>query len=115
MKDERRANDLIELARKRYLSMDELKESYRQIEEYYEIIQELIFAFMCKSGESNKSLMDFAKENIKILTDNEIILIEDLKIKRDRISFYGEIVPNEFLTTRKSMIDWIIEKLLKTS
>jgi hypothetical protein len=115
MKDERRANDLIELSRKRYLTIDEIKEPYRQVEEYNEIIQELIFAFMCKSGETNKSLIDFAKENLKILTSSEISIIEDLKLKRDRISFYGEIVPNEFLNSRKSTIDWIIEKLLKTS
>jgi hypothetical protein len=105
MKDEKRAKALIELARKRYLSMDELKNSYRQIEEYQKIIHELISAFMYKTGETAKS--------IKILTSTEIQVINDLNIEQNKISSFGEITPG-FLTARKSILDWIIEKLLKT-
>jgi hypothetical protein len=113
MKDERRANSLIELARKRYLTIDELKEPYRQVEEYNEIIRELIFALMFKSGETNKSLTEFAK-NIKILTPLEIQTINELNVEQNKISLFGELTKKEFLNSRKSTIDWIIEKLLKT-
>ena len=117
-KDERRAKALTDLARKRYLTINELKEPYRLIEEYYEIIKELITAFMYKSGFktlSHLALIKFAKENIKILTSAEISLIDDLRIKRNNIVYYGETVTKEFLNARKSVIDWIIEKLLKAS
>jgi len=115
-KDERRAKALTDLARNRYLTINELKEPYRIIEEYYEIIKELITAFMYNSGFktlSHKALVEFAKENIKTLTSAEISLIDELRIKRNNIVYYGETVNNEFLKARKSVIDWIIEKLLK--
>jgi hypothetical protein len=116
-KDERRAKALTDLARKRYLTISELKEPYRIIEEYYEIIKELITAVMYKSGFktlSHLALIEFAKENIKVLTSAEISLIDDLRIKRNNIVYYGETVTSDFLSARKSVIDWIIEKMLKT-
>jgi hypothetical protein len=115
-KDERRAKALTDLARKRYLTINELKEPYRIIEEYYEIIKELITAFMYNSGFktlSHKALVEFAGENIKTLTSAEISLIDDLRIKRNNIVYYGEPINAEFLKSRKSIIDWIIEKLLR--
>ena len=105
---------LIDLARNRYLTINELKEPYRLIEEYYEIIRELLTASMYNSGfKNNNQLIEFAKENIKTLTPAEISLIEELRIKRDNLVYYGEIVNSEFLKTRKSAIDWIIEELLR--
>jgi len=116
-KDERRAKALTDLARNRYLTISELKEPYRQIGEYHEIICEIILAIMCKYGFETlnpKTLIEFAKENIKVLTSAEISLIDDLRIKRNNIVYYGETVTSDFLSARKSVIDWIIEKMLKT-
>jgi hypothetical protein len=106
MKDEPKAKALIHLARKRYLSMDELKEPYRQVEEYYKIIHDLLSAFMLKTGEPSI-------KNIKILTPSEINTIKELKAEQNKISS-GEITSKEFLEPRKSIINWIIEKLLNT-
>lgn len=67
-KDERRAQALKDLAKNRYKTINELKEPYRIIEEYYEIIKELITAFMYKDGFktlSHKALVEFAKKNKK--------------------------------------------------
>ena len=115
-KDERRARALIDLARNRYLTISELKEPYRIIEEYYEIIKELITAFMYKSGLktlSHKALVEFAKENIKVLTSAEISLIDELRIKRNNIVYYGETVSKEFLKSREESIKRLINKLNK--
>ena len=115
-KDERRANALIDMAKNRYTNMDELKEPYRIIEEYYEIIKELITSIMYKSGLktlSHKVLIDFAKENIKILSSSEISLIDELRIKRNNIVYYGEKVTREFLKSREGFIRKIIIKLIK--
>jgi hypothetical protein len=113
-KDERRAKALKDLAKNRYSNIKELKEPYRIIEEYYEIIKELITAFMYKSGFktlSHKALVEFAKENIKILTSAEISLIDELRVKRNNIVYYGETVSKEFLKTREESIKRIINKL----
>ena len=114
-KDEKRANALIEMAKDRYKNMN-FKEPYRMIEEYYEIIKELLTAFMYKNGWktlSHKALLEFATENIKILSQTEISLIDELRIKRNNIVYYGEKVSLEFLKSRENTIKRIIGKLFK--
>ena len=114
-KDEKRANALIEMAKNRYKNMN-FKEPYRLIEEYYEIIKELITSFMYKQGWktlSHKALIEFAAENIKILSPNEINLIDELRVKRNNIVYYGEQISFEFLKSRENTIRRIIDKLLK--
>jgi hypothetical protein len=115
-KDERRANALINMAKNRYLSIKELKEPYRILEEYYEIIKELITSIMYKLGFktlSHKALIEFAKENIKVLTSSDISLIDELRINRNNIVYYGEIITKEFLKTREESIRKIINKLFE--
>lgn len=70
---------------------------------------------MYKSGFktlSHKSLVEFAKDNIKYLTSSEISLIDELRIKRNNIVYYGEKVTKEFLNSRERSIKKIIHKLL---
>ncbi|MCX6747184.1 MAG: hypothetical protein NTU63_03570 [Candidatus Pacearchaeota archaeon] len=113
-RDERRAKALKDLAKNRYSTIQELKEPYRIIEEYYEIIKELITSFMYKEGFktlSHKALVEFAERNIKILTSSEIFLIDELRVKRNNIVYYGETVSKEFLKTREEVIKRIINKL----
>lgn len=114
-KDEKKANALIEMAKDRYKNMN-FREPYRIIEEYYEIIKELITSFMYKQGWktlSHKVLVEFASENIKILSPNEISLIDELRIKRNNIVYYGEQISLEFLKSRENTIKRIIDKLIK--
>ena len=114
-KDEKRANALIEMAKDRYKNMN-FKEPYRTIEEYYEIIKELVTSFMYKQGWktlSHKALIEFAAENIKNLSPNEISLIDELRVKRNNIVYYGEKISLEFLESRENTIRKIIDKLLK--
>lgn len=115
-KDERRANALTDMAKNRYANMKELKEPYRIIEEYYEIIKELITSIMYKSGLktlSHKALIEFAKNNVKILNSSEISLIDELRIKRNNIVYYGDKVTKEFLKTREESIKKIINNLIQ--
>lgn len=114
-KDERRAKALIELAKNRYNNLKSLKEYYRVLEEYYEIIKELLTAFMYKSGYktlSHKVLVEFARKNISVLTSAEISLIDELRVKRNNIVYYGEKVTKEFLKKREPSINLVITKLL---
>ena len=113
--DEKRADALIEMAKDRYKNMN-FKEPYRIIEEYYEIIKELITAFIYKQGWktlSHKALVEFASENIQNLSSNEMNLIDELRIKRNNIVYYGEKVSSEFLKSREVYIKRIIGKLIK--
>jgi hypothetical protein len=114
-KDNRRADALIEMAKDRYKNIN-FKEPYRTLEEYYEIIKELLTAFMYKQGFktlSHKALIEFAAENIKILSTAELSLIDELRIKRNNIAYYGEKVTLEFLKSRENSVKEIINKLFK--
>jgi hypothetical protein len=115
-KDEKRASALREMASDRYKTISNLKEPYRIIEEYYEIIKELITAFMYSNGWktlSHKIMVEFANENIKSLSSREIQLIDELRVKRNNIVYYGEKINLDFLKSRESSIRKIIESLLK--
>ena len=115
-KDERRASALKEMAKDRFLKMSSLKEPYRIIEEYYEIIKELLTSFMYLKGFktlSHKALIEFSGENIKELSEREIKLIDELRVKRNDIVYYGEKVNLEFLEGREETIRKLIKKLLE--
>jgi hypothetical protein len=112
--DEKRANALKEMAKDRFEDMN-FKEPYRIIEEYYEIIKELITSFMYKRGWktlSHKILVEFAAKNMKVLSSQEIELIDELRVKRNNILYYGEKVSLEFLKSRENLIRKIIRKLM---
>jgi len=115
-KDERRASALKEMAKDRFLKMSSLKEPYRIIEEYYEIIKELLTSFMYLKGFktlSHKALIEFSGKNIKELSEREIKLIDELRVKRNDIVYYGEKVNLEFLEGREETIRKLIKKLLE--
>jgi len=114
-KDKRRAKALKDMASDRFSKMNSLIEPYRILEEYYEIIKELLTSFMYFSGFktlSHKSLIEFSKENINILNNKEIYLIDELRIKRNNIVYYGEKINIDFLNSRKLKIEQIIKKLI---
>lgn len=113
--DNRRAKALKEMAIDRFSKMSSLKEPYRILEEYYEIIKELLTSFMYLQGFktlSHKALVEFSARNIKALSDREISLIEELRIKRNNIVYYGEKITLEFLKSRESSIISVIKKLI---
>ena len=113
--DERRAGALKRLAIDRFSKMSSLKEPYRIIEEYYEIIKELLTSFMYLQGFktlSHKALVEFSAKNIKELSNKEISLIDELRIKRNNIVYYGEQITSEFLRSREENIKEIIQKLI---
>ena len=115
-KDERRAKALRAMAENRFSTISSLKEPYRIIEEYYEIIKELLTSFMYSQGFktlSHKSLIEFSAKNIKSLTSKELSLIDELRVKRNNIVYYGEQVTKEFLSSREKPIQEIIKKLIK--
>lgn len=115
-KDERRANALKDMSKERLKDISDLKAAYRILEEYYEIIKELLTSFMYSSGFktlSHKSLIEFSAKNIKSLTSKEVSLIDEMRVKRNDIVYYGEQITLEFLKNRENYIKEIIKKLIK--
>jgi len=104
-KDEKRAMALKEMAKDRFSKMSSLKEPYRIIEEYYEIIKERLTSFMYLQGFktlSHKALVEYASVNIQSLTGQEIRLIDELRVKRNSIVYYGEkLILNFYKAERK--------------
>lgn len=116
-KDEKRAKALFEMAKERHRTITNLKEPYRILEEYYEIIKELITSIMYSSGFktlSHKALVEFAEKNIRSLSKQDISLIDELRIKRNNIVYYGQKITLEFLKNRENSINKIIRVLLRS-
>ena len=115
-KNENRASSLVEMAKERYSDLKDEDKPYKIVEEYYEIIKELITALMYLNGYktlSHKTLVSYLEKNYKDFDKSEIILIDELRKLRNNIVYYGQKVEKEFITNNKKELDKIIEKLFK--
>lgn len=84
------------------------------IADYYEIIKELLTAFMLIEGYkvlNHKDLIEYSAENYRILTKNEISSIDTLRILRNRISYEGYNTDPSYLTRNETRFKGIITKL----
>jgi len=109
-----RAKSLIEMARERFSDIDKNLKTYKIIEEYYEIIKELITAIMYSNGFktlSHKMLIVYLERTSKDFDKSEIILIDELRRLRNDIVYYGQKIEKEFLINNKKEVTFIIKKL----
>lgn len=86
--------------------------------EYYEVIRELMSIVLLLDGYktegegSHKKLIDYLSENYKDHFDkHEIVLLEELRTTRNKISYDGFFVPEDYLEKRIKNIKEIISKL----
>ena len=117
-KDIGRAKDLVEIANDRLDNIIKVlpKDKYYKIlEEYYEIIIELITAIMysegCKTLSHVKAIEYVYQKNI--LTDNQAKIADTLRKIRHGIVYYGKKIGAEFLINNKEDILKIIKILNK--
>ncbi len=113
-KSNNRAESLRNMAKERLEDIKIEKKPYKIIEEYYEIIKELITAIMYADGFktlSHKSLILYLEKNYEQFNKGEIILIDELRKLRNNIVYYGQKVEEEFLINNKQSIERIIKKL----
>ena len=109
-----RAKSLVEMALERFGDIKGEKKPYKIIEEYYEIIKELITALMYSEGLktlSHKALIRYLDENYKEFDRGEIILTDELRKLRNDITYYGKRVSEEFLINNEEKIRNVIKKL----
>lgn len=85
------------------------------VEDYYEVIKELLTAYLLKNGlrsSNHQCLISyFLKENKNM--ESEAILIQQMSFFRNRFTYYGEDIPSEFHTENKENFEKIIKLLLE--
>jgi hypothetical protein len=93
---------------------DKIKMASLIISDYYEIIKELITAVLLVDGYktlSHKDLIDYIKEKYKDFSQQEIAVLDNLRILRNRIAYEGYQVENFYLSRNETLFKTIIEKL----
>ena len=85
------------------------------VEDYYEVIKELLVAFLLKNGlrsNNHQCLISyFYKENPDY--EKQAFLISQMSFFRNRLNYYGESIPLEFYGKNKKEFENIIE-IIKT-
>ena len=115
-----RAKDLIAIAKDRIEIIKILPKDkvYKIIEEYYEIILELITAIMYCDGYktlSHKSAIEYLSGKYNEVNEKQIGLIDSLRKSRHGIVYYGKMITKEFLINNEADIKKVIEILTKTA
>ena len=111
-----RAKSLKDMAEDRLLDLKHEKKPYKLVEQYYEIIKELITALMYADGYktlSHKSLIAYLEKNYNAaFGKDEFILMDDTRKLRNDILYYGKQVDKSFLINHEGRLKIIISKLL---
>ena len=82
------------------------------VEGYYEVIKELLVAYLLQNGLRSKNhqclISFFYKENPDL--EHEVMIISKMSYYRNRLDYYGESVPTTFFNENKSEMKNIISK-----
>lgn len=105
---------MISLIEERIKLQDKKKMAALIIADYYEVIKELITAILLIDGYktlSHKDLVDYLKEKYSEFSMNEITILDDLRILRNRIAYEGFFTEPSYLIRNESLFKMIIQKL----
>ena len=117
--DLKKAESLVKMAESRIKSvslLDARQFSTIVAEMYYEIIKEfssaliLIDGFKSVGENSHRDLFDFLS-TYKLFSEDEIIFIHDLRVKRNRSSYEGRDIEYSYLKLKQNKINKIIKDL----
>jgi hypothetical protein len=119
-KDKERAKDLLKMARERLelLKLIPRDKAYKIVEEYYEIIKELLTAIMYLDGYktlSHMKLIEYFSSKYRQLNTKEIRLVDTLRKFRISIVYYGKRISQDFLLNNEDTIKKIIKVLLRVT
>lgn len=117
-KDFARAGDLFNISKERrdIIKILPRDKPYKILEEYYEIILGLITAIMYMDGYktlSHVSAIQYLPKNYKILSENQITIIDTMRKLRHGIVYYGKKIKEEYLINNEGEIRNIISILEK--
>lgn len=115
--DKERAKNIIKmvsLIEERIRIQDKRRMTALIISDYYEIIKELLTAIMLIDGYktlSHKDLIDYLKENYHEFDENDLSILDRLRILRNRIAYEGFQVDISYLERNEKNFILIIKKL----
>jgi len=85
--------------------------------EYYDVLRELISIILLLDGYktygegAHKRMIEYLEENYKGFRTDEIILIDELRITRNKIAYDGFFVQADYIQRKKDDIEKIIKKI----
>ncbi|MBU2634129.1 MAG: hypothetical protein KJ674_02705 [Nanoarchaeota archaeon] len=97
--------------------IDKLKFPSNITKEYYDVIRELISIILLLDGYktvgegAHKKLIEYLESNYKQFTKHEISIIDDLRIIRNKISYNGFFVNEDYIERNLNYFYNIIKKL----
>jgi len=116
-RDDERLRTIIKMALKR---LDKIKKYGKDeeisfvVEDYYEIIKELLVAYLLKNRLRSKNhqclISYFYKKNPQC--EREVQIISQMSFFRNRLNYYGEEIPQKFYETHKQEFKEVIKLLL---
>lgn len=98
-------------------TIDKTKFPSNLAKEYYDAIRELISIVLLLDGykaigeSAHKKQISYLEANYKEFNKDEIILLDDLRITRNRISYDGFFVKEDYINRKIGGLHKIIEKL----
>ena len=114
-KDVKQSISLKELAADRLKDIRKLDKPYKIVEEYYEIIKEIVTAIMYAEGWktlSHKALFTYLQNNHKQhFSEGDFRLMDKLRVTRNDLMYYGKRVDEAFLINNEARIKIVIDKL----
>ncbi len=115
-RDDERIKTIIKMALKR---LDKIKRYKMEdeisfiVEDYYEIIKELLVAYLLKNGLRSKNhqclISYFYKKNPQY--EREVQIISQMSYFRNRLNYYGDAIPKKFYETHEKEFKKIIKLL----
>jgi len=114
-----RAKALRDMASERLKDIKNEEKPYKIVEQYYEVIKELITAIMYSEGFktlSHIALIEYLKENhSKPFNGEEFITLDEIRRLRNDILYYGKKVDDIYLKNKEEKLKAIINKLFEIS
>ena len=89
------------------------------VKEYYDVIRELMTTILLLDGfktygeGAHKKLIDYLSENYSQFTGHELSFLNELRITRNRISYNGFFISEDYPGRKRKDILGIISKLKK--
>lgn len=113
-----RAKSIFELAKDRFnlIKIYPREKVYKIVEEYYEVIKEMMISFSYAEGYKilgHIELINYFFNNCKIFNENQKKIIDALRRLRQGSLYYGEKATYDFLINNESEIKNIIKILEK--
>ena len=105
---------MVSLIEERIRSTDRAKMASLIIADYYEVIKELITALLLADGYktlSHKDLMEYLKERYAAFRAHEIVLLDELRVLRNRVAYEGFSIVPSYLNRNEQVFKAVAQKL----